>query len=191
MENDYLLINDCKDNNPVAFEKLYQKYASRMKGVAFRYVNDYSIAEDIIQESFIKVFLKIKTFDATGSFEGWLHRVVVNASIDYYNKLKKQNETKSNIEYLHTATVDLDDDVEYDFSMEELIETINMLPTGYKLVFNMYVIDNYSHKEIATALGITEGTSKSQLSKAREYLKKILVEKQKIITNEQQGKEVG
>lgn len=187
MEEDFSLIEKCKRNDSAAFEKLYKKYASKMKGVAFRYVNDYAIAEDIIQEAFIKVFVKINTFDGSGSFAGWLHRVVVNAAIDYFNKQKKQNGQISDLEYLiETSNYEDDNDDTYDYSMEQLLESISKLPAGYKLVFNMYVIDNYSHKEIAAALNITEGTSKSQLSKAREYLKKTL-EKPKVITYGKQG----
>ena len=154
-----------------------------MKGVAYRYVNDFAIAEDILQEAFIKVFVNLKTFDNSGSFEGWLRRVVVNSSINYFHSLKKQSENISDLGYLLENDLnDENDDEEYDYSMEELVDSISMLPEGYKMVFNMYVVDNFTHKEIAAALNITEGTSKSQLSKAREYLKRIL-EKQKMVSN--------
>ena len=154
-----------------------------MKGVAFRYVNDAALSEDIIQEAFIKVFVNIQTFDTSGSFGGWLHRVVVNAAIDHFNKIKKQN---------HKVVADLSTisenghheevDNNYDYSMEELVESISKLPEGYKLVFNMYVVDDFSHKEIAAALNITEGASKSQLSKARGYLRNYL-EKNKTVNH--------
>ena len=154
-----------------------------MKGVAYRYVNDFAIAEDILQEAFIKVFVNLKTFDNSGSFEGWLRRVVVNSSINYFHSLKKQSENISDLGYLLENDLnDEGDDEEYDYSMEELVDSISMLPEGYKMLFNMYVVDNFTHKEIAAALNITEGTSKSQLSKAREYLKRIL-EKQKMVSN--------
>lgn len=154
-----------------------------MKGVAYRYVNDFAIAEDILQEAFIKVFVNLKTFDNSGSFEGWLRRVVVNSSINYFHSLKKQSENISDLGYLLENDLnDEGDDEEYDYSMEELVDSISMLPEGYKMVFNMYVVDNFTHKEIAAALNITEGTSKSQLSKAREYLKRML-EKQKMVSN--------
>lgn len=183
MEDDFLLIEKCKRNNSSAFEILYKKYAPTMKGVAFRYVNDSSIAEDIIQEAFIKVFVNINSFNSkSGSFEGWLRRVVVNASIDQFKKIKKQNESIYDIDYLTENDEDSEPNDNYDYSKEELIESINMLPKGYKLVFNMYVFDKYSHKEIASSLNITEGTSKSQFSKAKKYLKNIL-EKQKTFIN--------
>lgn len=183
MNGDWQLIESCKHNDSAAFEKLYKKYASKMKGVAYRYVNDFAIAEDILQEAFIKVFVNLKTFDNSGSFEGWLRRVVVNSSINYFHSLKKQSENISDLGYLLENDLnDEGDDEEYDYSMEELVDSISMLPEGYKMVFNMYVVDNFTHKEIAAALNITEGTSKSQLSKAREYLKRIL-EKQKMVSN--------
>ena len=182
MENDTVLIEGCKRNESESFKKLFEKYAPKMKGVAFRYIADSDLAEDIIQDAFVKVFIKIKEFDTSGSFEGWLHRVVVNASIDQFHKLKKKNENISDLKYLTAYDINSEEEETYEYSMDELVDSINRLPEGYKLVFNMYVMDNYSHKEIAAALNITEGTSKSQLSKAREYLKKIL-EKQKTLTN--------
>ncbi len=182
MENDSELIDGCKSSSDSAFEKLYQKYASKMKGVAYRYVNDADIAEDIIQEAFVKVFVNIKSFDASRSFEGWLHRVVVNAAIDQFHKSKKKLENIADLKYLTETDNDDAPEDNHEYSMEELLESIAMLPEGYKMVFNMYVIDNFSHKEIAAALNITEGTSKSQLSKAREYLKKIL-EKYKTVSD--------
>ena len=183
MNEDWQLIESCNHNDSDAFERLYIKYASKMKGVAFRYVNDSAVAEDILQEAYIKVFVNLKTFDTKGSFEGWLRRVVVNSSINYYHSIKKQQEKLSDLGYILENDGEEDSvDENYDYSMEELVESIGMLPEGYKMVFNMYVVDNFTHKEIASALNITEGTSKSQLSKAREYLKKVL-EKQKTVSN--------
>ena len=107
----------------------------------------------------------------------------MNSSINYFHSLKKQSENISDLGYLLENDLnDEGDDEEYDYSMEELVDSISMLPEGYKMVFNMYVVDNFTHKEIAAALNITEGTSKSQLSKAREYLKRML-EKQKMVSN--------
>lgn len=187
MNEDWELIEGCKHNDTAAFERLYLKYASKMKGVAFRYVNDAAVAEDILQESFIKVYVNLKTFDTKGSFEGWLRRVVVNASINYYHTVKKEQEKLSDLGYFMERDMEEEDAEEkYDYSMEELVESIAALPEGYKMVFNMYVVDNFSHKEIASALNISEGTSKSQLSKAREYLKRVL-EKQKLVSNGRQG----
>ncbi len=182
MKEDLILIDEYKRGSVIAFESLYKKYASKMKGVAFRYVNDSFIAEDILQEAFVKVFNKITTFESTGPFEAWLRRVVVNTSINYYNSVKKENERMAEFalspENESIANIEEDDS----YSLEELMAAVNMLPAGYKVVFNLYVIDQYSHKEIAESLKITEGTSKSQLFKAREFLKKTLQNK-KIVHN--------
>jgi RNA polymerase sigma factor (sigma-70 family) len=181
MKDDLALIEEYKRGSTVVFETLYKKYASKMKWVAFRYVNDSFIAEDVLQEAFVKVFNKIGTFENTGSFEGWLRRTVVNTAINYYNSIKKESEKMAEF----TASVENDDkatnvDAEDDYTLEELMEAVNMLPEGYKVVFNLYAIDQYSHKEIAEALNISEGTSKSQLFKARAFLKKTLQSKKTV-----------
>lgn len=174
MKDDITLVEEYKQGSTVAFEVLYKKYASKMKWVAFRYVNDSSIAEDVLQEAFVKVFKKISTFENTGSFEGWLRRTVVNTAINYYNSIKKESEKMA--EFGSSAenedAGEADDEPAY--SLNELMDAVNQLPEGYKVVFNLYAIDQYSHKEIAEALNISEGTSKSQLFKARTFLKKIL-----------------
>lgn len=177
MKDDLALVEEYKRGSTIAFETLYKKYASKMKWVAFRYVNDSAIAEDVLQEAFVKVFNKIKTFESTGSFEGWLRRTVVNTAINYYNSLKRENEKMAEFgASLENESADSFEDEE-NYSLEELMEAVNMLPAGYKMVFNLYAIDQYSHKEIADALKITEGTSKSQLFKARMFLKKTLQNK--------------
>jgi RNA polymerase sigma-70 factor (ECF subfamily) len=174
MKDDLALVEEYKRGSISAFESLYKKYASKMKGVAFRYVNDSFIAEDVLQEAFVKVFNKIEKFDNTGPFEAWLRRIVVNTSINYYNSLKKENEKAA--EFALSPENENADNTEEEelYSLKELMDAVNMLPSGYKIVFNMYAIDKYSHKEIAESLKITEGTSKSQLFKARDFLKKVL-----------------
>lgn len=177
MKDDLTLIEEYKKGSAAAFEAIYKKYAAKMKWVAFRYVNDGSIAEDVLQEAFIKVFKKIDTFENAGSFEGWLRRTVVNTAINYYNSIKKESEK------LAEYTVEVENDANEEqglgdnYTLQELTDAVNSLPEGYKVVFNLYAIDQYSHKEIAEALNITEGTSKSQLFKARTFLKKILQSK--------------
>ncbi len=129
------------------------------------------------------MFVKIKEFENKGSFEAWLRRVVVNASINYYHSLKKQNENIAEFALSPENGESAEFDEEITYNMEELSTAVNLLPSGYKMVFNMYAIDQYSHKEIAVALKITEGTSKSQLFKARDFLKKTLIS-QKIKEND-------
>lgn len=184
MKDDWTLIEEYKNGSVAAFEVIYNKYASKMKGVAFRYVNDSFIAEDIIQETFVKVFKKIHELKNTAPFEAWLRRVVVNTSINYYNSLKKQGEKKA--EY-YADEYDSPDSGNFDYTEEysakELMDAINKLPTGYKMVFNMYAIDQFTHKEIAEKLNINEGTSKSQLFKARLFLKEEL-QKNRVLKND-------
>lgn len=180
MKDDLTLIEEYKKGSAAAFEVIYKKYAAKMKWVAFRYVNDGSVAEDVLQEAFIKVFKKIDTFENSGSFEGWLRRTVVNTAINYYNSIKRESEKLA--EYTVEAENDVNEEQGLDdnYTLQELTDAVNSLPEGYKVVFNLYAIDQYSHKEIAEALNITEGTSKSQLFKARAFLKKILQSKKTV-----------
>ncbi len=181
MKDDLALIEEYKKGSTAAFETLYKKYASKMKWVAFRYVNDLVLAEDILQEAFVKVFKKIDTFENTGSFEGWLRRTVVNTAINYYNSIKKENEKMAEFSTsAENENITENVDEEDNYTLQELMDAVNMLPEGYKVVFNLYAIDRYTHKEIAEALNISEGTSKSQLFKARTFLKKILKEKKSV-----------
>lgn len=173
MTSDQDLIEGCKKGKHSAFEALYTKYAKRMMAIALRYCNTTFEAEDIVQESFIKVFEKINTFDSKGSFEGWLKRIVVNLSINNFHKTSKErafeNTSETEIADEHAITV------LSELSNTELLSTLKLLPLGYRTVFNLYAIEGYSHKEIAELCQINEGTSRSQLAKAKIMLKEILV----------------
>ncbi len=140
-----------------------------MLGICMRYAKDRFEAEDMMQTGYIKVFKKLDEYRGEGSFEGWMRRIMVNTSIEFYRK---------NLRNLNV--VDIDEDVNQqwssDFDMsqihaKDLMRLVQNLSNGYRLVFNMYAIEGYSHKEIAEKLGITEGASKSQLSRARAILK--------------------
>ena len=132
-------------------------------------------AEDVLQEGFIKVFQKINTFEGKGSFEGWLKRIMVNTAINYYKSNKKyqfhEEYDVNNVNHTKSEQADEMVEIEGPIKQEVLIGMINDLPVGYRLVFNMYVFDGMTHKEIAHDLNIKEGTSKSQLAKARKRLK--------------------
>ena len=168
MLSEIQLVKRCLAGKADAQELLYRRYASRMFGVCLRYAKNKMEAEDIMQEGFIKVYQNLKNFRGDGSLEGWVRRIMVNTSINYY---------KSNLKYLQTMDID---DVSHQGSfsvdgtdnmgLKTLLSLIQKLPEGYRVVFNMYVIEGYSHKEIADALGISENTSKSQLSRARKAL---------------------
>lgn len=162
------LLEGCKKNDRKAQELLYRSLASKMLGVCVRYAKDPFEAEDILQSGFVKVFQKISEFRSEGSFEGWIRRIMVNTAIEVYRK----NHRRLNV-------VDIDevyDEPQSMFDMtgletKDLLKLIRQLPVGYRMVFNMYVIEGYSHKEIGKQLAISEGASKSQLSRARALLR--------------------
>lgn len=179
---DQELIEGCKKGKHSAFEALYRKYAMSMMAIAQRYCNTTFEGEDVLQEAFIKIFQKINTFDGKGSFEGWLKRVVVNTAINHYHQTYKD---KLNTDYQSLNEPDHHlPDVLSRLSNEELLNVIKELPEGYRMVFNLYVIEGYTHKEIGELLKINEGTSKSQLAKAKNMIRKLLY-KYNFVTDEQ------
>ena len=153
-------------------KKLYEAYAGRMLYVCLRYTKNREEAEDVMQEGFIKVFKNISSFKFLGSFEGWVRRIMVHSSIEFIRR-KKQTGVFDDIEnVVHHPENETDPTAK--IGEKELLKMIHHLTDGYRAVFNMYVIEGYSHKEIAAILDITEGTSKSQLSKAKNHLKNLL-----------------
>ncbi|HEY1025707.1 MAG TPA: RNA polymerase sigma factor [Sphingobacteriaceae bacterium] len=162
------LLEGCKRGERKSQELLYRSLASKMLGVCVRYAKDRYEAEDMLQMGFVKVFQKVSEFRGDGSFEGWIRRIMVNTAIEIYRKNQRA-----------LSVVDIDevyDEPQSMFDMsgletKDLLNLIKELPTGYRMVFNMYVIEGFSHKEIGEQLGITEGASKSQLSRARGILK--------------------
>jgi RNA polymerase sigma-70 factor, ECF subfamily len=179
------LINACKEFNSAGQKLLYYKFAPKMKGVCLRYSSNPEEAKDILQESFIKVFSKIHSFSNKGSLEGWIRRIVINTAINHFNSNKKYNHdniddlhTYSNImdgeEYDHLEIVSRDEDhllSNLDFSETELINAINILPETFRLVFNLFYLENNSHKEIAELLSIEENTSRTRLFRAKKILR--------------------
>jgi len=168
------LIDRCRKNDRTAQKMLYDKYSASMLGICLRYVYERSEAEDILQEGFLKIFTKINEFEGRGSFEGWMKRVFINTAITLYHKNSKHNKNHYNIDDAYVAKNEkpVFDDAE--FTNEELINIIHSLPKGYKLVFNMYAIEGYKHKEIAEMLNIDINTSKSQYSRAKKLIRKKL-----------------
>lgn len=176
------LILGCRKGNGAAQEALYKKYASQMRYVCLRYARTSFEVDDVFQDAFLKVFDSIDTYKGEGSLEGWIKRIVINTAINYYNKDKfKHNTTVLDYEVCdNNETADFCTD-SFDacaeaLTSEDVLDLVNNLPKGYKVIFNLYAIENYSHKEIAEMLQISEGTSKSQLFKARSLLKKMLAE---------------
>src|SRR5665213_3045491 len=150
---------------------LYDQFSPKMYGVCLRYAENTEDANDVMQEGFIKVYKSLSKFRSEGSFEGWIRRIFINTSIEHYRKkIKLYNVT----EVQENTIEDTDLKILSSLAVKDLLNIINELSPGYKQVFNMHVIEGYSHKEIAEILGITEGTSKSQLARAKGVLKKII-----------------
>ncbi|WP_262325715.1 RNA polymerase sigma factor [Carboxylicivirga litoralis] len=163
------IIKGCQKGKASAQKQLYQLFAPKMFAVCLRYSKDKTEAEDCLQEGFIKVFNSIDKFGFKGSFEGWVRRIMVNTVIEVYRK--KQPELLVD-DFPLLADDDANEEYDVAFTQDELMAMIKELPPKYKLVFNMYVIEGYSHAEIAETTGISLGTSKSNLARARQWLKK-------------------
>ena len=160
------LILDCQKNNIKAQEQLFRLFSSKLFGVCLKYSRNYEEAQDNLQDGFMIIYEKIGQFSFSGSFEGWAKRVMINNALQYYRKenfLRLVNE-----EIAEEETSEIEDT---NVSLDYLLEIIQQLPDRYRLVFNLYVIDNYAHKEISEMLNISIGTSKSNLCRARAILK--------------------
>lgn len=168
MDSERALISRCLDKDPKAQEQLYRRFAPRMYGVCLRYARSKMEAEDILQEGFIKVFNHLKDYRHEGVFEGWIRRTIVNTAINYY-KQKSKEWNEISLEKA-TETHSFDETAIDKLSAQELLDHIQQLPEGYRIIFNLYVIEGYTHQEIGKILNISENTSKSQLSRARATL---------------------
>lgn len=172
------LVTACKKQKKQAQEQLFRKYASVMLGICRRYTGNQHEAEDVMITAFMKVFDKIDQFKGTGSLEGWIKRIMINESLGYLRKHKpmyveveiEKVQEKPDLNLLETS-----------LEAEDMLLMIRELSPGYRVIFNMYAIEGYSHKEIAGKLDISESTSKSQLSRARAILQKKLLKSEKII----------
>ena len=182
MMSDQQLIELCAKNNRKAQQVLYDRYSGLLLGICLRYVYDKAEAEDILQDSFIKIFYNIKDFSGTGSFIGWLRKVAVNTAITHYHKNLKYRYHVEIEEYVsvETGVTSFEEDF---FTSDELYKVLNELPAGYKMVFNLYAVEGYKHKEIAEILGIDTNTSKSQYSRAKAVLRQKLEKLGKLKSN--------
>lgn len=168
MLNEEKLIKRCLENDANAQAELYRCFAPKMFGICLRFTRNKMEAEDVLQDGFIKVFTYLKDFKNEGSLEGWIRRTMINTAINYYKKmLKKMNEM--DIDQTDIPAADEETAVDR-MSNDELLKLVQELPDGYRMVFNLSVIEGYTHKEIADILNISENTSKSQLSRARSVL---------------------
>jgi RNA polymerase sigma-70 factor, ECF subfamily len=174
MLNDDSILDGCVAGKRSAQSALYRRYAPVMLGVCMRYARDHDEAEDIMQEAFLKIFQNIASFRNEGSFEGWMKRVMINHALNHYRRQKKQPFLEDIDSISETDILDRDEQplLPAPVSAEQLTTLIQLLPPGYRMVFNMYVFEEFSHKEISRELNISENTSKTQLLKARRMLRK-------------------
>jgi len=161
-------IKSCLDNNPQAQEELYRRFAPKMFGICLRFTKNKMEAEDVLQEGFIKIFTHLKDYRNDGSLEGWIRRTMINTAINYYKKRAKQF-SDVQIESMEITDKKVESVIDK-LSADELLSVIQDLPDGYRMVFNLSVIEGFTHKEVGDMLGISENTSKSQLSRARTVL---------------------
>jgi RNA polymerase sigma factor (sigma-70 family) len=183
MVSEEKIVEGCIAGQRNAYNLLYKRYAAVMLTVCMRYSKSKAEAEDVLQEGFIKVFANIQKFRKDGSFEGWIRRIMVNTAINnYHSNLKHYYQQDiEEIGEIKDLDTEVDDGLKMNrsISKEKLMGMIQSLPDGYRMVFNMFAIEGYSHKEIAEAFEISENTSKSQLSKARKALKLKIIELEK------------
>ena len=173
MEDLKNIIEECVSGNVRAQETLYRMLAPKMFGVCLRYAKDTTEAEDNLQEGFIKVFTYIKNFRHEGSLEGWVRKIMVNVSLE---KFRKQHLMYPVDDLTVFESKNYSNDIIEKITADELIELIQQLPPRYRMVFNLFVMEGMSHKEIAEMMEITEGTSKSNFARAREIMKRKVTE---------------
>ena len=183
------IIKECIKGKQSAQENLFKMFYGKMFGVCLRYIKDKDTAQEIVQEAFIKIFEKLDKFDFNGSFEGWIRRVLVNTAIDSIRKAKKDpflvDNEASTFRNVEEDALEIEEQVEVvELKAEMAMEAIQQLSPAYRTVFNLYVMENYSHKQIGEMLGISEGTSKSNLAKAKANLKNSLKQQFDNIDNE-------
>ncbi len=163
------LIKQCIEGNPKAQKALFDMFAPKMYSVCLRYVKDKMRAEDVLQDALVKVYSKLPEYKFEGVFEGWIRRIVVNTCLD---QLRKDKKLLKEIQVEEVSyRIEQHEFIAEKLMADDLMKLVQSMPDGYRVVFNMFAIEGYSHQEIATALGITESTSKSQYLRARAYLK--------------------
>jgi len=178
------LVKACISGNASAQKEFYDLFAKKMMGVCLMYTNNYEEAQDVLQDGFIKVFNKLSKFVNKGSLEGWVRRIMVNTALDHYRKNKK---FQKDVEIDAVSfKLEKQEYIVESINAQDLLKIIQTIPEGYRVVFNLFAIEGYSHKEIAEQLGVTESTSKSQFSRAKKMLRNILIERN-IVTEGERG----
>jgi RNA polymerase sigma-70 factor (ECF subfamily) len=179
------IVEGCLKGERRSQEALFKQFYGKMFAVCLRYISDRDTAQEVLQEGFIKVFDKLEHFDFKGSFDGWIRRIIANTAIDTIRKNKRNPFlSEKDTDFKQDAVDEMVEKEQFDtisLKAEVALEAVSKLSPAYRAVFNLYVMEDYSHKEIADILGINEGTSKSNLAKAKMNLQRILKEKYKHI----------
>lgn len=173
--SDKHIIEGCIRHDRKAQQILWKQYSGYLLGVCMRYATDRPEAEDMLQEAFLRIYFNLREYSGTGSFKGWMRRVTVNTAITYYHKNLRHKHHADIDDYVsaETGTAGFEEDF---YTAEDLYRVLGELSPGYRMVFNLYIIDGYKHHEIAEKLGIDVNTSKSQYSRARAILRKKLMD---------------
>ncbi len=166
------LLAQCIENQSKAQQKLFEMLAPRMYAICLRYAQNEDEAKDVLQEGFIKLFSNLTKFENKGSFEGYVKRIFINTSIEYYRKNQK---FKLHDSIENVADFSVEPETLSQLKQADLMKLVQLLPKGYKTVFNLFVVEGYTHDEISSLLNISENTSKSQLHKARHFLKELIL----------------
>ena len=170
-----VMLHGCLNNLASAQEALYNRFSPKMLGVCYRFARNREDAEDMLQEGFIKVFSQMHQFRNQGALEGWIRRIVVHTCI---NVLKKNKKFTDSVDLIHANSIHLNENnIHSILQAKQVVESIRLLPMGYKTVLNLYAIEGFSHKEIASILDIEESTSRSQYTRAKAMLEDILIKK--------------
>ena len=172
--NEDILVKKCIEGDNRAQKKLFDLFAPKLFGVCLRYMKDHDLAQDTLQDGFVKIFTKLSDYNGKGSFEGWMRRITVNTCLD---QLRKDQKLKVNTPIDDVSFLVKDNHwIEEELTAKDLLKLVESLPDGYRVVFNMFAIEGYSHKEIAERLNVSENTSKSQFSRAKSHLRRKLIE---------------
>jgi RNA polymerase sigma factor (sigma-70 family) len=168
------IVKQCIENKPKAQKELFDILSPKMYAICLRYAKNNDEAKDILQEGFIKMFKYLGQFEGKGSFEGWVKRIFINTSIEFYRKAQREATTNS----LDIAeNQPFESHILSNLKVDDLMAIVQKLPTGYRTVFNLFIIEGYGHEEIAKMLNVSENTSKSQLFKARQHLQAIILKR--------------
>lgn len=171
------ILNQCNKNNAKAQARLYNWLAPKLLGLCVRYMQNRDEAEDVMQDAFVKLFSNLSNYKGQGSFEGWAKRIAANTAL---TALNKKNRIYFERNLLLVETIDLDEEDAEQIDLQTILDCLNELPPGYRTIINMYLLDGFSHKEIAEKLNIAESSSRSQFARARQSLMKLLKSKNEI-----------